>query len=36
MLIKLRAGEERDRIVILLLDEMYIQEDLVFDKSTGE
>ena len=33
---KLDQCEERDRIVILLLDEMYVREDLVFDKSTGE
>ena len=28
--------EERDKHVLLLIDEMYVKEDLVFDKTTGD
>ena len=33
---KLDSCEEREKYVILLLDEMHIKEDLVFDKHSGE
>ncbi len=33
---KLDTCEERDKCVLLLLDEMYIKQDLVFDKNSGE
>ena len=33
---KLGSCEERDKCALLLLDEMYIKQDLVFDKNTGE
>ena len=32
---KLHTCREREKCVILLLDEMHIREDLVFDKHTG-
>ena len=33
---KLNSCPERDKCVILLLDEMHIRQDLVFDKHSGE
>lgn len=33
---KVKTCPERDKLVILLLDEMHIREDLVFDKHSGE
>ena len=33
---KLEKCEERDKCVLLLLDEMYVKQDLVYDKNTGE
>lgn len=33
---KIVSCPERERCVILLLDEMHIRQDLVFDKHTGE
>ena len=32
---KVESCAERDKCVIILLDEMHIREDLVFDKHTG-
>ena len=33
---RLDVCEERDKCIILLLDEMYVKQELVFDKNTGE
>ena len=33
---KLDKCEERDRCVLLLLDEIYVKQDLVYNKNTGE
>lgn len=33
---RLDKVEERDKCVILLLDEMYMKQELVFSKTTGE
>ena len=33
---KLGTCEEREKYVLLLLDEMYVKQDLVYDKSTGQ
>lgn len=33
---KLDKCEERDKCVLLLLDEMHVKEELVYDKNTGE
>ena len=32
----INSCEERDKHVLLLLDEMYVKQDLVYDKNTGE
>lgn len=32
---RIEESEERDKYVLLLIDEMHIKEDLVFDKHTG-
>ena len=33
---KIKSCAEREKCVVLLLDEMHIREDLVYDKHTGE
>ncbi|KAL5502932.1 hypothetical protein EMCRGX_G009790 [Ephydatia muelleri] len=33
---KVDSGPERDKCIILLIDEMYIKEDLVYNKHSGE
>ncbi len=33
---KVASCPERDKCVLLLLDEMHIRQDLVFDKHTGD
>ena len=35
MAAKVEESRERDKYVLLLMDEIYIKEDLVFDKHTG-